>query len=397
LLGAEVSPDGSIVFLDLNADFVLQRIGTDGILTRIAGTGVQCPFDGSEPCGDGGPAIEARLFSLRGQFAFGPDGSLYFSDGNGVRRIRPDGIIEAVAGNPVEQGFSGDGGPAITARLCQAESLAFGPDGSLFVADAGNRRIRQITPDGLIATVAGGGPSCQQTGQVVQDGPARQTPIIVRDLAVTPDGTLLAMLFDLENVAQRNNSVRRIGSALPDFTGAEFIIASTDGRLLYAFDATGRHLATFDALTGAAQRLFVYDADGLLAEVVEQRGTQSDVTAIERDPDGTPNGIVGPFGHRTTLATDANGFLSAITTPAGDATTLVSTPSGLLTSFTAPGNRTSTFEYDTAGRLERHEDPEDGARDLDRTGEPTDFAVTATTALARTTAYASTQTVDGER
>ena len=121
------------------------------IITTVAGNGER------DFSGDGGPATAAKLsdpFSV----AVGPDGSVYVTDtGNSrIRRVGPDGIITTVAGNG-RSGFSGDGGPAVAAQLAGPNGVAVGPDGSLYFSDMFNHRIRRVMPDGIITTVAGNG------------------------------------------------------------------------------------------------------------------------------------------------------------------------------------------------------------------------------------------------
>jgi RHS repeat-associated protein len=394
--GLTVGPDGSIFFVDQDptsgifGTFRLRRVGTDGIITTIAGNNETCAF-GLHPCGDGGLATAARFNFLLGPVAVGPDGSVYVVDGHAIRRIRPDGIIEAFAGTIDQQGFFGDGGPATSALLCGPQALAFGPDGALFVSDKENRRVRRIAADGVISTIAGSGAACDfPAGNLPQTGdrgPALQATIPQTfALAVAPDGTIFISAID-PSVPSGGFTIRRIGLPLPGFSDTDILVASEDGRSLYGFDPSGRHLRTFDALTGAVRREFAYDAAGRLAQITEKTGGTDNVTTIERDAAGNPTAIVGPFGKRTTITVDVNGFLASITNPAGETTALASTASGLLTSFTAPGNRTSTFDYDAAGRLLRDDDPGDGAQDLARTGPPAAFTVTRSTALGRDTTY----------
>src|SRR5438093_6502178 len=64
--------------------------------------------------------------------------------------------ISSFAGTGVK-GFSGDGGPAAEAQLNSPTGVARGPDGSLYICDTGNHRLRKVTPDGNITTVAGTG------------------------------------------------------------------------------------------------------------------------------------------------------------------------------------------------------------------------------------------------
>jgi sugar lactone lactonase YvrE len=86
-------------------------------------------------------------------------GKLWIADSgaNRIRQVTPDGIIATVAGTD-DCGFSGDGGLAAAAQLCGPTGLATDGAGNLFVTDSENNRIRQISPDGTITTVAGSGP-----------------------------------------------------------------------------------------------------------------------------------------------------------------------------------------------------------------------------------------------
>ena len=121
------------------------------MLTTVAGAGP----NNTQFNGDHQPAIKANLSNPTG-LAVGRDGTIYISDSmnNRVRRVDPNGIITTVAGYGV-RGDSGDGGPATKARLSNPSTLAIGPDGSLYLCDGGYR-IRQIKPDGTMMTVMKG-------------------------------------------------------------------------------------------------------------------------------------------------------------------------------------------------------------------------------------------------
>ncbi|MBW3625319.1 MAG: SMP-30/gluconolactonase/LRE family protein [Armatimonadetes bacterium] len=128
----------------------------EGVLRTIAGTG--------EPgaSGDGGPAHQAKLYDPIGM-AVDPRGSLYFaSAGNHrVRTVDERGRIYTLAGTG-QPGFSGDGGPARQARLNDPIDVAVDKHRNLYIADRGNRRIRKVRPDGTITTYAGGGASQEE-------------------------------------------------------------------------------------------------------------------------------------------------------------------------------------------------------------------------------------------
>jgi sugar lactone lactonase YvrE len=137
--GVAVDPSGSVYFIDYGRDRIF-RIEKDGELTAIAGQGEAHGCFG----GDGGPAANAS-FCAPEHLAVDVEGSVYVADtyNHRIRRIGTDGIITTVAGNG-EQGFSGDGHDAVDARLSEPASVAVGPDGALYIADSGNHRIRRV-------------------------------------------------------------------------------------------------------------------------------------------------------------------------------------------------------------------------------------------------------------
>jgi sugar lactone lactonase YvrE len=135
--GITLSPDGSLYFAD-TINNRIRRVSPAGIITTVAGNGV------AGYGGDGGPATQAALNYPWG-VAVGPDGSLYIADSQNqsIRRVGPDGIITTVAGNGVN-GYGGDGGPPTQAVLSYPRRVAVGPDGNIYFADSGNVRIRRI-------------------------------------------------------------------------------------------------------------------------------------------------------------------------------------------------------------------------------------------------------------
>ena len=131
---------------------LLLRVEGRGRPTTMAGNG------GAGFCGDGGPARNAKLSDVRG-LAVGPNGDLYLADADHHRIRRIDGatgLITTVAGDG-RPGFDGDGGPAGQASLRHPSGVALEGAGRLLIADSGNHRVRRVSADGLIATIAGSG------------------------------------------------------------------------------------------------------------------------------------------------------------------------------------------------------------------------------------------------
>ena len=106
--------------------------------------------------GDGGPATAAQL-NLPYGLAVDAAGYVYIADlQDRVRRVGPDGTIVTIAGTGVK-GYSGDGGPANAAQLFTPRNVAVDATGNLYIAEFEGHRVRQVTPAGAIATVAGTG------------------------------------------------------------------------------------------------------------------------------------------------------------------------------------------------------------------------------------------------
>src|SRR5205814_829733 len=111
-----------------------------------------------------------------------------------VRKISPDGTISNFAGTGMG-GFSGDGGPATKAQLLDPQGLAADAAGNVYIADHGNVRIRKVSPDGTITTVAGTGepltPGRVGSSSAGERGPATKAPLYSpRGLAVDAAGNL---------------------------------------------------------------------------------------------------------------------------------------------------------------------------------------------------------------
>lgn len=129
------------------------KVGSDGIAQRIVGTG-EMGFGG-----DGGPAINAKI-SFANHLVVDSKGNLFIADtgNNRIRKVSPDGIITTIAGSG-KMGFGGDGGPALEAQFAYPVAIAIDGQGNLYIADFNNHRIRKISTDGIITSVAGTGES----------------------------------------------------------------------------------------------------------------------------------------------------------------------------------------------------------------------------------------------
>jgi RHS repeat-associated protein len=488
-----VASDGTVYTTDGNRIF---RLNANGTTTVVAG--------GGGSTADGVPATQAFMTGIN-DIEIASDGSIYVmvNDQSKVRRIGTDGIIRTVAGNGTF-GFSGDGGPALQAQFNGVYGIGLGPDGSLYIADNGNRRIRRVGADGRIATIAGNGQECFPCGgngpapqvaigapsalEVTPDGsvyfvnssvilrvPADASRVIrvagggtqsyttadgvpaseityhnggVDDIAFGADGLLyvtaghegipsgsVVQLIDQQGliyklagkthgfggdlgparqgllnhpngvavgpddaiyIADRiNNRVRKISAPLPGFSNGDITVPAEDGGLLYRFSPQGRHLSTINALTNATLLTFGYDSASRLITITD---ADNNVTTIERNGSGNPTGILSPFGQRTTLTLDANGFLASVTNPASESVQLTYNSTGLLTKLKDPRNNEYLFEYDALGRLTKDTDPASGFQSLALTEFGLNGAnkdVQHKTALNRNTLYRTEQLQSG--
>ncbi|HYI94023.1 MAG TPA: hypothetical protein VEX68_10805, partial [Bryobacteraceae bacterium] len=158
VVGAGVARPGGLVvdsagnlFIADTGNHSIRRVSPSGIITTLAGNGSM----GNS--GDGGPASSAQLRDPT-DVAVDGSGNLFIADysNDRIRKVSTGGIITTVAGTG-SQGFSGDDGPASSAQLARPAGVAVDGAGNLFIADSYNSRIRKVSPSGIISTAAGGG------------------------------------------------------------------------------------------------------------------------------------------------------------------------------------------------------------------------------------------------
>lgn len=157
-----VDTTGNVYIVDLAAS-VVRMIDTNHKITTIVGGGSGCSGQ-TDSVGDGCPATSATLYDPYG-ITVDSTGNMYVADTNNNRIRRIDagtGIITTVAGTGV-QGFSGDNGPATAAELSYPEQVVVDAKGNLYITDSFNIRVRKVDTAGNITTVAGGGAGCTFT------------------------------------------------------------------------------------------------------------------------------------------------------------------------------------------------------------------------------------------
>lgn len=177
---------GNVFIADLR-NHRIRKITRDGLITTVAGTG-EAGYSG-----DGGPASKAQLDMPYGIW-LDKDDNLLIADStnNRVRKVTSDGIIRTVAGTG-QEGYDGDGGPATAAKLNSPQSLGGDPQGRIYIGDEHNNAIRILDPDGTIRTLVGSkGPGFSGDG-----GPAAQAQIAdPENIWVRHDGSILISARD---------------------------------------------------------------------------------------------------------------------------------------------------------------------------------------------------------
>ncbi len=288
--GVTADPSGHLYFVDSQR---IRRVdAVTGVVTTIVGSVVGF-------AGDGGPGVAGMLADPKG-IATDTAGNLFIADrGNGrIRKLTAStGLITTVAGSTGTPAFAGDDGPATEARLGSPADVAIDAIGNLYIADAGNFRIRKVdVSTGFIDTIVGTG-TAGDTG----DGLAPTSAQIgnVRGIALGPGGALY--LADTQHHRVRRvagNTIETVagtGTAGFDGDGAD----ATDARLrapddvivdasgnLYIADTGNRRIRRVDAVTQQITTIAgtgspFNDGDGGPASLAELTASQ-----LALDPDG---------------------------------------------------------------------------------------------------------------
>lgn len=147
LFPVDIELDINHLFISDTGNHRIRRVDQFSTITTVVGNGVR-GFGG-----DGGPATQAQLNFPR-SIVLDKKGNLFIADrqNHRVRKVDTEGIITTIAGTGVN-GFSGDGGPATNAALNSPFDVLLDEDGNLYIADADNFRIRKIDPNGIITTL----------------------------------------------------------------------------------------------------------------------------------------------------------------------------------------------------------------------------------------------------
>ncbi|HME08057.1 MAG TPA: hypothetical protein VKG25_13460, partial [Bryobacteraceae bacterium] len=278
------SSDGSIYIADAGNNRI-RKVSTAGVITTIAGSGL--PGDS----GDGGPATAAQMSPFA--VALDSAGNVYFTDpfANSIRQVSPAGLITLVAGNG-QSGFSGDGGPAQAASFNFPTGVAVDGGGNVYIADSGNHRIRQVSPAGMISTIAGTG----EVGYSGDQGPASAAAFGY------PTGLAIDQTGNLYVADSYINVIRRISP-----NGLVTTVAGT-GSPGYSGDGGPAVGAAITQPTGvaidAAGTLYIGDSGNYRIRAVSPAGVITTVAGVGNGPQ-TGYGFFGDGGPAKSAELDA--------------------------------------------------------------------------------------------
>jgi sugar lactone lactonase YvrE len=305
--GVAVDGAGILYIADL-ANMRIRRVDKNGVISTVAGNGSP-GFSG-----DGGPATRARLRPNR--VAVDRSGALYVADAgnNRIRKVDTRGIITTVAGNG-RAGFSGDGGPATRASLDEPWDVAVSDHGTLYIADPHNGRIRAVAPNGVITTVAGLDSDADFTGD---GGPA--TSAVLGRLACHSSGIALdsgGTLYILDDFGRirkvdRNGIITSVASVPNDNEGSiSGVAVDMSGAIYVASTGRIRTIDTQGTITPVAGNgTFRASGDGGPA-------TSAGMSIWGIAVDRTGALFIAENGNNRVRKVDANGI---ITTVAGNGT-----------------------------------------------------------------------------
>src|SRR5262245_24696358 len=200
--GVAVDSSGNVFVADTNNQRIL-KIDSAGVISTVAGNGA------SGFGGDGGPATSAQL-SFPVDVAVDGNGNVFIADSSNhrVRLVRPDGIIHTIAGNGNE-GYGGDGGPAISAALASPQGVDVDAAGNVYIADAENQRVRIVTTDGIIRTLVGTG-----AFGYAGDGGAGESAQLAFPFGVAADGFNTLFIADTYSSRVRRSISSKVPFAL---------------------------------------------------------------------------------------------------------------------------------------------------------------------------------------
>ncbi len=309
--GVVVDAAGNLLISD-TGNSRIRRVTPAGMITTSAGNGTP------GTSGDNGPATSAQLL-IPESLAIDATGDLYIAVYNGIRKVTQAGLITTVAGTGTD-GFSGDGGPAVSAQLREAKRIAIDAAGNLYIGDSGNNRIRKVTPAGFISSVAGDGTSAYSG----DDGPAVSAQLN------EPYGIAVDAAGNLYVASQGDDRVRRIEAVNVASIFFPQVVVGGGYSTLFTIINTG--------VAAVSGNLTLTDQQGNSLSV---SGTLTDALGTTQSASGSSFAVAVPTGGTVFLL--ASGLTTSSPTASGWAQ--LQSIGGSLTA-------SATYEYVVGGRVQ---------------------------------------------
>lgn len=312
---------GNVYFVDRDT-YRVRKVDQSGQVSTVAGSGL-LGFSG-----DGGPATSAKLGERVEGLAVDEVGNVYIADTANyrIRRVDPSGTIDTIAGTGA-YGGGGDGGPAAMATLGAVYGLATDAAGNLYIADTFNDKVRKISPDGIISRFAGTG----EEGHGGDGGPAGHARLDKpRGLAVDESGHVYIADTD-------NHRIRRV-----DPSGTIATVAG-NGHSGYSGDGGAATAAMFDGphdvAVDASGIIYVADSRNRVVRRIDAAGILTTVAGVGPDAQTEDDGAdaVIRISFARAVATDAEGAVY-IADSFGDSVLRLD-DQGMLREFVGAGRR----------------------------------------------------------
>ncbi len=311
--GVWVDPSGNIFIGDLD-DNVVRNVTAGGTISTVAGNNAAGPgFSG-----DGGAATSAQFYQPFGAITDAA-GNLYITDSgtHRIRKVDTSGNVTTIAGNGTGAGtgvgaFSGDGGLATKAQLFRPWDVKIDSAGDLYIADYNNSRIRMVTPDGVINTIAGG----SGQGYAGDGGSATAAKLnFPTGIALDTNGTLYI-------ADSGNNVIRQLTPTGPSVSAGGVVSASAFGA--FSAIAPGTWIEIYGTNLSTDRRSW---------GTTDFQGAQAPTTL-----DGTGVTIGGQAAFVDFISGGQVNAQVASNTPTGSQTLTVKTPAGTTSSYTVTVN-----------------------------------------------------------
>jgi RHS repeat-associated protein len=363
----EVDAAGNIYIAD-NGNGVVRKVDTSGIITIFAGNQDCFIYNG----GNGVPATEACLYSVLGMYV-DSSGNVYLADSwnNCIRKVDTNGIITTVAGICGEDawGYSGDGGPAIEARLDWPWDVEGDFSGNLYVADHNNAVVRKVGLSSAFLAILTDAdiPSADPNGLgyiMSSAGHHKRTidldtGVVLYEFDYDDDGNLAAMIdrFGNESIVERDEAGLPTAIISPDAIKTTLSIDSNnhltrisypDGSI-YAFEYTADGLMTAKIEPEGNRFGHVFDESGRLINATDEEGGNWQYSRIALDNGDTLTEVTTAEGEGTSYldSTDVMGaYVSTITAPTGAQTLFSQSADGRSVTKSLACGMELHYEYD---------------------------------------------------